>query len=234
MTGTRIVHCRHCGSPLVAGTAVCPYCNQKSGAGRIRIKKDRNGGPFLNLHIPVPAVTLAILLLNIGFGIYKILGNDREVLLSYGMIQGALQDGSWQRMLFSNFLHFGIWHFAANMYAVIVYGFLLENRIGRAKYALIYLVSMAGAVLLINFAGGSHTLHCGASGAIFGVMTADLVYCLKEHRKFLHLLYALHAVTGNVAYTLFTPGISWQGHIGGAVAGVIIGLILFSGNRSKA
>ena len=233
MAGTGIIHCKKCGSPLVAGTVVCPYCNQKSGARKTRQKKDRGNGLSLNLQIPIPVVTLIILLLNTGFGIYKNLGNSENILLSYGMVQGALQNGSWQRMLFSNFLHFGLWHFAANMYAVVIYGFLFENQIGRAKYALIYLASMAGAVLLINFAGGSHTIHCGASGAIFGLMTADLVYCLKEHRKLLHLLYALHAVIGNVLYTLFTSGISWQGHIGGAIAGVIIGLILFSGNGEK-
>lgn len=233
MAGTGIIQCKKCGSPLVAGTVVCPYCRQKSGARKIRAKREPGKGLSLNLHIPVPAVTLIILLLNIGFGIFKILGSGQDVLRSYGMIQGSLQEGNWQRMLFSNFLHLGLWHFAANMYAVIIYGFLFENRIGRAKYALIYLASMAGAVLLINYTGGPRTIHCGASGAIFGLMTADLVYCLKEHRKLLHLLYALHAVIGNVIYTLLTPGISWQGHIGGAIAGAAAALLMFQGSRKQ-
>ena len=99
------------------------------------------------------------------------------------------------------------------------------------KYLLIYITSMLGSALLINFIGGN-ALHIGASGAIWGLMAANLVYCLITKRKILYMLYAVLAVAGNVVYT-FSNGISWQGHLGGAIAGVLMALLLFRNEREQ-
>lgn len=84
---------------------------------------------------------------------------------------------------------------------------------------------------MINFIGGSG-IHIGASGAIWGLMAANLVYCLTTRRKILYMLYAILAVAGNVIYT-FSYGISWQGHFGGAIAGTLIALVLFSKDKTR-
>lgn len=46
------------------------------------------------------------------------------------------------------------------------------------------------------------------------------------------MLYAVLAVAGNVVYT-FSNGISWQGHLGGAIAGVLMALLLFRNEREQ-
>ena len=61
------------------------------------------------------------------------------------------------------------------MICLVIYGFSLENQIGSAKYALIYAIATIGSALLINYAGGNG-IHAGASGAIWGLMTATLIY----------------------------------------------------------
>ena len=164
-------------------------------------------------------------------GIYKLAGGEYDVLRNFGMYQGALQQGEYGRIILSSFLHLGFPHFIGNMYALLTYGFVFENRIGRWKYLAIYLVSMLGSALLINFVGGN-ALHAGASGAIWGLMAANLVYNLITRKKFLYMLYAFVAVIGNVLST-FSAGISWQGHFGGAIAGVIAALLLFKQEKQE-
>lgn len=226
-----VIKCRKCGMPLKKGTKVCSYCHKRTGFF-VRAPKEAKETQAMkpgiragHIIIPIPWVSLVLILLNIGAAIYKLSAGGNEVLYRYGMVAGAIQRGEWMRVIASSFLHADFLHLASNMYALVIYGFLFENRIGRGRYALIYLMGILGAGLLITFAGGNG-LHIGASGAIWGLMTANLVYCLKTKRKFLYLIYALFAVAGNAVYS-FAAGISWQGHLGGAIAGLAAGLLLF-------
>jgi membrane associated rhomboid family serine protease len=108
------------------------------------------------------------------------------------------------------------------MLCLVIYGFSLENRLGALKYALIYAISILGSGLLINFAGGRGGIHAGASGAIWGLMTATLIYNLRNH---LNPAYAPRGIVVNLIYS-FSAGVSWQGHIGGGIAGLAAALAL--------
>ena len=146
----------------------------------------------------------------------------RRVLLD------QMQDGELLRAFVSAVLHFGIYHFACNMICLVSYGFTLENRIGSGKYAVIYVAGILGSALLINFTGGNG-IHAGASGAIWGLMTATLVYNLRHG---LNPAYALRGILLNLVYS-FSAGVSWQGHIGGGIAGLIAALVLCGDNDHK-
>lgn len=135
----------------------------------------------------LPVVTIVILVLNLLGLIYEFAVGQNRAIYQYGMYQGAIQDGQWLRLIISAFLHFGLYHFGSNMICLVMYGFSLENRVGPLKYALIYAAAVIGSALLINFAGGNG-IHAGASGAIWGLMTATLIYNLRHQ---LNPLYAL-------------------------------------------
>ena len=60
--------------------------------------------------------------------------------------------------------------------------------------------------LLINFAGG-RGIHAGASGAIWGLMTATLIYNLRNN---LNPTYALRGIVINLIFSV-SAGVSWQG-----------------------
>lgn len=167
----------------------------------------------------IPPVTLIVLCLNIAGLIWEYSAGENLITFQYGMYQGALENGEYIRAVVSAFLHFGIFHFASNMICLIIYGLSLENQIGSSKYALIYAASMLGSALLINFTGG-YGLHAGASGAIWGLMTATLIYNLRNK---INPSYALRGIILNLIYS-FSAGVSWQGHIGGGVAGLIVAL----------
>ena len=213
--------------PLKKGTRICSYCQQKTGhIGRAPKEK----APAMTGFFQLPWVTLILILLNALCGLYKLAGGEFDIIIHYGMKLGALQRGEYLRLILSSFLH-GSWlHFISNMYGLLIYGFVFENRIGKWKFLLIYIVSMLGASLLINFIGGAG-IHIGASGAIWGLMAANLVYCLYT-KKIIYLLYAILSVAGNVIYT-FSFGVSWQGHFGGAIAGALIALLLFAKERNR-
>ena len=223
-----VIYCKKCGMPLKKGTKICSYCQQKTGYhGRtpkdISDKKPRRTW--------IPWVSIILIILNAITGLYKLAGGEFNIIYNYGMKTGALQNGEYLRFILSGFLHGGWLHFISNMYALVIYGFVFENRIGRWKYLMIYIVSMLGAALMINFFGGTG-IHIGASGAIWGLIAANLIYCLYT-KKLIYLLYAIFSVTGNVIYT-FTFSISWQGHIGGAIAGALMALILFTGEKEAS
>ena len=228
-----IIKCRKYGMPLKKGTRICSYCGQRTGylINRAQKEKKNRGIQIGNHTLRIPWISLVLIVLNAFVGIYKLAGGEGNILVRYGMIAGALQRGEYLRLILSGFLHTGWLHFASNMYALVIYGFVFERRIPGWKYLLIYIMSMLGSALLINFIGGS-ALHIGASGAIWGLMTANLVYCLITKRKILYMLYAILAVAGNVVYT-FSYGISWQGHLGGAIAGVLMALLLFRNEREQ-
>ena len=229
MNRTEIITCKKCGMPLKKGTKLCSYCRQDTGYLINRAPKEHKYIRIWNWRIPIPWVTLVLILLNAVAGIYKLAGGEYDVIRHLGMTQGALQRGEVLRFVLSNFLHMGLPHFISNMYGLAIYGFIFENRIGKWKYLLIYIASMLGSSLLINFLGGNG-IHAGASGAIFGLMAANLVYCLVTRRKILYMLYAIVAVAGNVIHT-FSAGVSWQGHFGGAIAGALVALLLFAQER---
>ena len=169
----------------------------------------------------IPIVTFIILALNVLGMIYEFKVGQSRAIYTYGMYQGALEDGEYLRLIVSAFLHFGIYHLGSNMICLVLYGFDLENRLGSAKFALIYAVATLGGSLLINYAGGNG-IHAGASGAIWGLMTATLIYNLRNN---LNPAYALRGIVINLIYS-FSAGVSWQGHIGGGVAGLVTALAL--------
>ena len=187
----------------------------------------------------LPVATLVILGLNLLGLIYEVisgwkLGFSRmfslynPAIYQFFMYQGALQAGEWPRLIVSAFLHFGILHFLSNMFCLVMYGLSLEFRIGSLKFSLIYLAALLGSGLLINYAGANGA-HAGASGAIWGLMAAMVVYSLRNG---MNPLYALRGIAINLIYS-FTAGISWQGHIGGGIVGLAAALILLRDNNQR-
>ena len=160
-------------------------------------------------------------------------------VIEHGVPPGLLPDGSvysadpgqWYRILTSGFLHFGIIHLAFNMYLLYMLGQMLEPAIGRIRFGLVYMASLlggsAGAMLL-----EPNGLHGGASGAVFGLMTAAFVgYMLRGVNPFTTGIGTTLLL--NVVITLSIPGISKGGHLGGAVAGALCGLVVLAPGHKR-
>ena len=88
--------------------------------------------------------------------------------------------GEWWRLLSCCFVHIGIIHLACNMYGVYVIGRGAEQMWGRWRYLLIYLLSgFGGSCLALAY---RPTILAGASGALCGILGAELVWLLLNGR----------------------------------------------------
>lgn len=82
----------------------------------------------------------------------------------------------WQPLTYM-FMHQGFSHLFCNMFAVLMFGPVLENEWGPKRYLTYYLVCGLGAAFvqeLVWHTFGAHPLSCtiGASGAVFGILMA--------------------------------------------------------------
>ncbi|MFE0677714.1 rhomboid family intramembrane serine protease [Streptomyces sp. NPDC058867] len=139
--------------------------------------------------------------------------------------------GEWYRLLTSTFTHEAIWHIAFNMLSLWWLGGPLEAALGRARYLCLYLVSGLAGSTLAYLAASPSTATLGASGAVFGLFGATAVL-MRRLKYDMRPIIALLAI--NLIFT-FSPGfnISWQAHIGGLVAGVVIGYGMVHAPRER-
>ncbi|MDN5743790.1 MAG: rhomboid family intramembrane serine protease [Nocardioidaceae bacterium] len=142
----------------------------------------------------------------------------------------GVSDGAvWQ--LFTNmFTHVEPWHLGFNMLALWVLGPQLERLLGRARYLSVYLLSGLTGSVVVYWFSDEQTATVGASGAIFGLMGALLVIGLKQRAQVQGLLLWVGI---NAVLTFTIPDVSWQGHAGGLVGGVVLTSILIFAPRER-
>ncbi|MEG9246479.1 rhomboid family intramembrane serine protease [Arthrobacter sp. Soc17.1.1.1] len=131
---------------------------------------------------------------------------------------GVIPAEPW-RMLTAAFLHSerSFLHIAFNMYALYILGKVLEPAMGRARFLALYLISaLGGSIGVLLLTGNPLQGVVGASGAVFGLFGALLIVQRKRGGdvRQIVVLIAINAVLGFVV-----PGIAWQAHLGGLVAG---------------
>ncbi|MEO8544642.1 MAG: rhomboid family intramembrane serine protease, partial [Burkholderiaceae bacterium] len=155
------------------------------------------------------------------------------VPLTWGANFGpATQDGQWWRLGTAMFVHFGIIHLTLNMWALWDIGRLLEQVYGRWRYALLYLASGVLGNLLSLVIQGNQAVSGGASGAIFGLYGALVLFLWRERGQVERgeFRWMFGAATIFIALALvmgqLIPGIDNSAHIGGLFSGALLGVAL--------
>jgi membrane associated rhomboid family serine protease len=135
--------------------------------------------------------------------------------------------GFWPNLLFAPFLHVGMPHLLANSLPFLILGGLIALR-SVWRFTLLTLAAALGAAMVAWVAGPSGSVHVGASGLVFAYFTWLIVRAIRE-RSLVAILFGLFALAiyGGILWGLspFQTGISWQAHLGGAVAGVAAALM---------
>jgi rhomboid protease GluP len=135
-----------------------------------------------------------------------------------------VQAGQWWRVLTTVLVHANVLHIFFNMMVVVNLGFAVERLLGTPRMLAVSLVSALGsAVMVLAFAFTLPTL--GASGMILGWAGALLPVVNRQGRQSLAWLLV------QVAVISFLPGVSWQGHLGGFLAGLACGGLLRVGRE---
>ncbi|WP_137725150.1 rhomboid family intramembrane serine protease [Prescottella subtropica] len=146
-------------------------------------------------------------------------------------IQPLTTDGLWG-IAFAPMLHFGWGHLLANTLPLLVLGYLvLLSGIGRglAATGIVWVIGGLGTWLT-----GGHALHAGASILIFGWLTYLLVRGIFT-RHFGQILIGVIVLFfyGSMLWGVLPGryGISWQGHLFGAIGGVVAAWVLARPSR---
>jgi membrane associated rhomboid family serine protease/Flp pilus assembly protein TadD len=159
-----------------------------------------------------------------------------EINLSTLMTMGAdsgveVFSGQWWRLIAAVFLHGGLLHIGANMWALFNVGLLAEILYGRRNYFILYMLcGLGGSVASVWWHPAE--VGVGASGAIFGVAGA-LIPALK-FQKNPRIAMALKGALGSIVVFVFVnlaigagvPFIDNAAHVGGLVTGIVVGALL--------
>jgi len=186
-------------------------------------------------HVPVTLLLIGanllvfLLMLGAGAGLWH---SQNGVQLVWGANFGpATQDGQWWRMGSALFLHFGLVHLAMNLWALWDGGQLVERMFGHLRFSIIYFASGLSGNLLSLVVQGNEAVSGGASGAIFGVYGALLVFVWRERQQ-LHIHEFRWLFWGGLGFSavsitlgLLIPGIDNSAHIGGLIAGCLLGML---------
>ncbi|HYN99962.1 MAG TPA: rhomboid family intramembrane serine protease [Actinomycetota bacterium] len=149
----------------------------------------------------------------------------------------------------SMFLHGGFLHLGGNMLFLWVFGNNIEDRLGRVKYVLFYLVAgVAASLAHVFFNASSQIPTIGASGAVAGVLGA---YIVLFPRAMIHTLvgFILFFKVRLPALTVLglwfvsqffigggqqvgEGGVAWVAHVGGFLAGMVL-IYMLGGGRQR-
>ena len=148
----------------------------------------------------------------------------------------------WQPITYM-FMHANFSHLLFNMFALWMFGYVLENFWGTKRFLIYYFVCGIGAALLtmlLSATGLMSGFHntVGASGAVYGILLAFgmmfpeeriyLYFFVPIKAKWFVIIFAAIELIQGVFYT--SDGIAHFAHLGGMVFGLL--LILWWRNRS--
>ncbi len=205
--------------------------------GRALAQRDRQAVSRLQGQTPVTIGIVAVCaVLGVITVIWRQSMGTNQALLALGATSGdAVRSGDVWRIFASAFLHASPMHFVMNMVALWSLGVMLEPILGSRRYLVLYGLSGLGGALATTLLGRGWSV--GASGAIWGLMTALLALVLFP-RGILPPLFIARLKTGawrplvpNIVISFF-PGVDYLAHFGGGIVG-FLGMALFLGRGLK-
>jgi rhomboid protease GluP len=174
--------------------------------------------------------TYILIALNIAVYVYtsfvsgNFLSTDHSVLLQYGQVNDlVINSGYYYQLLTSMFIHADLMHIVGNMLFLFIFGLRGEEMFSLPEYLSIYFLGGLTGNLFSLFLLESMTISVGASGAIFAMFGASVIYARRSFRQSIisALIYAFFLL-------LLSSGIGVNNfaHVGGLVAGLVIGYVL--------
>jgi len=156
----------------------------------------------------------------------------QAILLNFGQINYLVLNGQIWRLFTAMFIHVGIVHIVGNMLFLLIFGLRAEDMFDVKEYLLIYFISGLAGNLLTLLWPDPLLLSVGASGAIFGVIGATIIYLRRSVGQsiitaliFAFVLFLINSIG---------PGVNPLAHLGGLASGLLIGYVLAAFRRPKS
>ena len=171
----------------------------------------------------IAPITSALLIINVLVWLGQISPIGLDITYEFFFAPLLAMSEPW-RMLSAGFVHdwTGPIHILFNSYAIWIFGRQLEPMLGPLRFLILYLTSIVGGSVAVLWLSDPVVPVVGASGALFGLMAAFFVI-IRATGGSASQLFGLIAI--NFALGFFVSGISWEGHLGGVVAGFLIALV---------
>lgn len=225
--------CTECGRPICGACSIdasvgqrCPECVRRAGGTTkvVRAKDVRPG--MLSGSTPVISTIIAV---TVALAALRFLSMDAWAPIAdqLALVNFLVAAGEWWRMFTVVLVHAGgITHILFNMWALYVLGPQIEREVGSVSFLALYLSAAAAGSAFAFHLGELSDVSVGASGAIFGLFGVWMASAVRRRktmvgRAILNQLGFLLLI--NAAIPFFIRNVSWQGHLGGLVAGFAIG-----------
>jgi rhomboid protease GluP len=152
-----------------------------------------------------------------------------EIVLVMGQVNSLVFEGWYWQLFTSMFIHASIFHLVGNMLFLLIFGMRGEEMFSITEYLGIYLAGgLAGNLLSLVF--GPNFISVGASGAIFALFGACIIYDRRSVRQ---------SIVGALVYAFFLffintgEGVNILAHLGGLVVGLLLGYMIASRRKPE-
>ncbi len=146
-----------------------------------------------------------------------------SVVYQWGQVNLFVFQGAFWQLFTSMFIHATIVHLVGNMLFLLIFGLRGEEMFSLPEYLAVYLVGgLVGNVLsLVIF--DQYFVSVGASGAIFSMFGACVIYARRSVRQ---------SILGALVFAFFLffintgEGVNIVAHLGGLGFGLLLGYML--------
>ncbi len=198
-----------------------------------------------------PLITYSLIVINVLIFLVELSGGE-EFIMKWSFVPSRFKanpTGNLATIFTAMFMHGGWFHLFGNMLYLGIFGDNVEDRLGKVKYLLFYLIC-GGAASFAQYAidPNSTLPNLGASGAIAGVLGAYILFFPDEKIKVLlgNMITELPALIvigfwfllqflsgmGSLASTEDQGGgVAYMAHVGGFVTGFLIAVLLKAFHR---
>jgi rhomboid protease GluP len=234
--------CSNCGKLISVGEEKCPFCGAwRPGLFGYAPALQKLFGRHLDL-IPM-IVTACVVLYGVSlildpaaifrsFSPFSILSPSSDALVKLGMTGAfALRAGWWWTLLTAIYLHGGLLHIFFNVMWIRNLGPAVEDAYGPARGFVIFSIAGAVGFLVSDLVSVSPTV--GASGSIFGLLAALIVYGRRHHISMLtNQLWQWAALMFVIGFVM--PSVNNWAHAGGFAGGWITAQLMASSEKRES
>jgi membrane associated rhomboid family serine protease len=205
-----------------------------------------------------PVATVGLILMNVGVFLYQLTltPEAQDVFIASAALipqrlLGAPSLGAAITLVTAMFVHSGWLHLIGNMIFLWVFGDNVEDRLGILPFLGIYLLTgLAASAAQVASAPASTIPIVGASGALSGIAGVYLVLFPRARVRVLLPIFVFVRIIEVSALAFFAiwfllqavqgladiggtgdGGVAWFAHMGGFLAGVVVGLLVRGGSR---
>jgi rhomboid protease GluP len=229
--------CPSCRKLISIDEPRCPFCGAvRPGLWGYGPSLQRVFGAQANIVTWIVAACVGLYVLGLALdvqgalqsrGWLSFLSPSGMALYRLGMTGGGSVFGPrWFTLLTAIYLHGGLLHIFFNMMWIRQLGADAQRLYGAARFFILFTLTGAAGFLLSSLHGARFSL--GASGAIFGLLGAMIVYT-RRHRATLGDLASRQVLQWALILLIFgfmTPGVDNLAHLGGFASGFLLGLRL--------